>query len=222
MRTEQEVEDAFHSFIGDPRYPCLAARGVWQRRDYQLNVYGTLGSAAASEALAAHLAAFARDPARSAEDYRFAAFVAVFTGPAPASEVEFERGLWHQLQQLHERDDPEAEWDPAVSADPSDPRFSFSFAGTALFVIGLHPESSRLARRFQWPALVFNPRSQFQRLRRDGRFDRLRDLTRARDVDLQGSANPNLSNFGERSEARQYSGRDTSQEEWRCPFHHRQ
>jgi len=35
---------------------------------------------------------------------------------------------------------------------------------------------------------------------------------------VQGSLNPNLADFGERSEARQYSGREV-EEHWRCPFH---
>ena len=66
--------------------------------------------------------------------------------------------------------------DPSVSADPDNARFSFSFGGRALFVVGVHPQSSRLSRRFRWPAMMFNPRAQFERLRAEGRFDRLRDL----------------------------------------------
>jgi len=92
------------------------------------------------------------------------------------------------------------------------------FGGRALFVVGMHPASSRLARRFRWPALVFNPRAQFERLRAEGKFERLRTLVRERDVALQGTPNPTLADFGERSEARQYSGRET-EPEWRCPFH---
>ncbi|MEO8076362.1 MAG: guanitoxin biosynthesis heme-dependent pre-guanitoxin N-hydroxylase GntA [Acidobacteriota bacterium] len=117
--------------------------------------------------------------------------------------------------------DPAKAWDQTVSADPDDPRFAFSFDGTALFVIGLHPGSSRLARRFDWPALVFNPHAQFDRLRRDGLYERLRDRIRARDIALQGNLNPNLADFGARTEARQYSGRDTTDAVWQCPFHRR-
>ena len=122
---------------------------------------------------------------------------------------------------MNDRYAPASAWDPGVSDDPADPRFSFSFAGTALFVIGLHPGASRLARRFPWPALVFNPHRQFERLRRQGRFDRLRDRIRARDAAVQGTINPNLADFGEQSEARQYSGRDTTTAAWTCPFHAR-
>ena len=215
--TQERIRRAFDAFVGDSRYPCLAAKGLATRDGYALQVYGSLGSTAATRALAPGLGAFAR-AAKTGRDGPFTAFVAVFARRPSMSEAEFERHLWIQLQGLHDRDDPSSCWDPAASDDPEDPRFSFSFAGTGLFVIGLHPGSSRIARRFAWPALVFNPHAQFERLRRDGRFDRLRDRIRARDEALQGHVNPNLADFGERSEARQYSGRDTTKDEWRCPF----
>jgi hypothetical protein len=145
------------------------------------------------------------------------AFVAVFPARPPRDELAFEEALWRQLQLLHGRD-PATAWDSSVADDPDDSHFAFSFAGQALFVIGLHARSSRLARRFQWPALVFNPHAQFDRLRAAGHFDRLRAMVREREVALQGALNPNLADFGERSEARQYSGRPT-EADWRCPFH---
>lgn len=213
------VDEAFRAFVGDARFPCLAAKGTVRRRDHRLGVYGVLGSDAASDALAADLTAFTRGLVPNGD--RLAAFVAVFTGRAPATEHAFERRQWMQLQRLHDRDDPAAGWDPAVSDDPHDPRFSFSFGGSALFVVGLHPRSARVARRFRWPALVFNPHAQFELLRRQGRYERLRAKIRERDIALQGTPNPNLADFGESSEARQYSGRDTTSSEWRCPFHRR-
>lgn len=211
------VDAAFRSFVGDARFPCLAAKGTVRRHDHRLGVYGVLGSDAASDALAVDLAAFTRGLVPNVD--RLTAFVAVFTGRAPSSERAFEQRQWKQLQRLHDRDDPAAGWDPSVSDDPNDPRFSFSFDGCALFVVGLHPRSGRLARRFSWPALVFNPHAQFELLRRQGRYERLRATIRERDIALQGSPNPNLADFGETSEARQYSGRDTTSAEWRCPFH---
>jgi hypothetical protein len=140
-------------------------------------------------------------------------------GAAPEDETEFEALLWQQLQALHDADATRG-WAPSVSDRPEDPRFAFSFAGMAFFVVGLHPASSRLARRFGWPVLVFNPRAQFDRLREDGRYGGLRDRIRTREMALQGDLNPNLAEFGEASEARQYSGRAV-ESEWRCPFHRR-
>jgi uncharacterized protein len=220
---EQQIRDAFNVFLTDDRYPCLAAKGLAHRDDYRIGVYDRLGSEGASRELAGGLAEFVRDAQTGgdAPGHRLSAYVAAFTGRSYPNERAFERALWLQLQGLHEQEHPGAPWDPAVSDDPDDPRFAFSFGGCALFVIGLHPRSSRLARRFAWPALVFNPHAQFERLRDRGVYDRLRDQIRDRDVALQGDVNPNLADFGERSEARQYSGRDTSGGEWRCPFHPR-
>ena len=65
---------------------------------------------------------------------------------------------------------------------------------------------------------MFNPHAQFGRLRGEGRFRRIQQAIREREIAVQGSLNPNLADFGERSEARQYSGRAV-EEEWRCPFH---
>ena len=219
MTTSAHIEQEFRAFVGDPRFPCLAAKGAVRRRDHELHVYAALGSNEAAGALAPELRDFVRRV--TTDEARFKAFVAVFPVDTPENEREFERRLWLQLQHLHDRDDPTIGWDPSVCDDPDDPRFSFSFAGCALFVVGLNPHSSRLARRFRWPALVFNPHAQFERLRRDGQYDRLRALIRDRDIALQGRVNPNLADFGERSEARQYSGRETTDDGWRCPFHRR-
>ncbi len=126
--------------------------------------------------------------------------------------------LWQQLQQLHDEDRHYHTWDPSVSGDPHAADFSFSFAGRAFFVVGLHPGSSRWARRFAWPVLVFNAHEQFEQLRAQGRFEKLQALIREREWALQGSLNPNLQDFGHGSEARQYAGRAVGGD-WRCPFH---
>lgn len=217
----KRVEEAFRAFVGDPNFPCLAGKGAVRQHRCRIGLYGTLGETLAetdaATALARDLASFAAQPLPTGPG--FVTFVAVFPDREPGSEDEFERRLWTQLELLHNLDDPSVGWDPTVSSDPADARFSFSFGGRALFVVGLHPNSSRIARRFQWPTLVFNPQAQFTRLRADGRFGKLRAAIRDREVALQGNLNPNLADFGERSEARQYSGREV-EADWRCPFHH--
>jgi hypothetical protein len=185
-----------------------------------MGIYDELGSAKATLGLARDLSAFAAALAGDAPDGEeangFTTFVASFVRPVPGNEAEFERLLWAQLQALRDGD-PVRDWDPSVSADPEDAHFSFSIAGSAFFVVGLHAASTRWARRFAWPTLVFNPHGQFERLRDEGHFGRLQGLIRTRERALQGSLNGNLTDFGERSEARQYSGR-TVEEGWRCPF----
>ncbi|MDB4906791.1 MAG: hypothetical protein JWO05_1575 [Gemmatimonadetes bacterium] len=210
----EELDAAFRAFVEDPAFSCLAGRGVVRRGGHALHRYGALGSDRSTRALARDLRAWLAGT--SGGEMR--AFVAVFPSRPATSEEGFERGLWQQLQQLHESEGAGAGWDPRVSDDPADPEFAFSFGGTALFVIGLHPASSRLARQFVAPTLVFNPHEQFDRLREDGRFERMKSVVREREIALQGSLNPNLADFGEVSEARQYSGRE-AERDWQCPFH---
>jgi FPC/CPF motif-containing protein YcgG len=211
-----QIAAEFGAFVNDAGFPCLAGKGAIHRGDHTLRVYDTFGSASAARKLAHDLAHFVQECPVDGAGLR--AFVAVFRGPTPMDELRFERQLWRQLQRLHALDAPDTPWDPSVSDDAANPHFAFSFAGRALFVVGMHPGSSRLSRRFRWPTLVFNPRAQFERLRAEGKFERLRTLVRERDVALQGTPNPNLADFGERSEARQYSGRAT-EPDWQCPFH---
>jgi FPC/CPF motif-containing protein YcgG len=105
----------------------------------------------------------------------------------------------------------------AILADPDDSHFSLSFGGEAFFVVGLHPNASRPARRLPHPTLVFNLHDQFERLREEGRYERMRTAILDRDMKLAGSLNPMLARHGDVSEAGQYSGRLT-ETDWRCPF----
>ena len=158
-----------------------------------------------------------------AEDYSrepglFRSLAFVFEGPCDLSEETFERLLWQRLQSMTDKD----EWrgitaDHRVSDDPQDPHFSLSFGGQAFFVVGLHPQASRPARRFARPAMVFNLHDQFEELRSSGRYEGLRQAILDRDERLAGSINPMLSRHGESSEARQYSGREVPGG-WACPF----
>ncbi len=212
---EEFVHDSLRALVLNPRFSCVGAKAAIRRGQYRTGHYGTMGSRGSVAGLARDLFEFVADLPHIGGD--FTTFVASFGGPHVADEMDFERLLWAQLQGLYEQDRPHHGWDPAVSPDPDDPDFSFSFAGRAFFVVGLHPASSRYARRFAWPTLVFNVHEQFERLREEGRFARVREVIRAREIELQGSLNPNLSDFGELPEARQYSGRPVD-EGWRCPF----
>ena len=209
------VQQRLRSWILSPRFSCLGAKAALRRGTHGIGIYGPLGSADATAALASDLRAFG-EWARSEEG--LSTFVASFLGPAPEDELAFEALLWAQLQDLHDEHDDSTAWDPSVSPNPEDPYFGFSFGANSFFVVGLHPESSRTTRQFEWPTLVFNPREQFDRLRERGQYGRFASVIRKREMALQGSLNPNLADWGTRSEARQYSGRAV-EEDWVCPFH---
>jgi uncharacterized protein len=207
------VHDSFRALALNERFPCVAGRAAVRQNAYRFGLYERLGSSSSSADLACDLARFISDTDLPNEPLR--AFAASFVDPVPRDESHFEQLMWATLQRLSDIDTQP--WTRDCHSDPADPHFAFSFGGTGFFLVGLHARSSRLARRFAWSTLVFNPHELFERLRREDKYSRFRDVIRARDVDLQGTVNPMLQDFGEQSEARQYSGRSVS-DDWQCPF----
>ena len=207
----------FMAGVEAPDFPCVGAKSALGKGQMDILVARDLTSAwddlRILPALAVTVAKY------RAERALFRTTVVLFEGPTELTEDEFERHLWARAQSLSDKD----QWlgyrpDPSVSTDPEDPHFSLSFAGEAFFVVGLHPGASRPARRFRTPAMVFNLHDQFQVLREQQRYEKLRSSILSRDEKLAGSINPMLARHGEISEARQYSGRVVG-DDWKCPFH---
>jgi FPC/CPF motif-containing protein YcgG len=215
-RMTQEVHQALRALLHDPDFPCVGAKSIVNQSSYRFGLYRELAEAGSTAGLAFDLWRFIEEqPAMAGE---FSSYIACFAAPKVRTPKAFEALLWRQLRALHELDRPHHAWSDTVSADPADPRFSFSFAGKAFFVVGLSPAAGRWARRFPWPTLVFNDHAQFERLRQEQRFDRMRDVIRGRDEVLHGAPNEALADFGAHSEARQYAGRRVGAA-WRCPVH---
>lgn len=196
-------------------YPCVMAKSVLNREATRLSTYGELGDAANATMLCHDLYAFCAEFPTPVEAP--VSFIACFSGATAVTEIAFEDALWKQLQAVHDIDRRHFTWCPDVDSAPDSPSFSFSVGGRAFFLIGMHPQASRMARRTPMPAIVFNLHEQFVALRTAGTFDSVRDKVRARDELLQGSINPMTVDFGERSEAAQYAGRRVGSD-WVCPF----
>lgn len=212
VASTDEFGELLSERILGPEYPCLGARSVFKRERATVVLHDDLEAPETARTLLEQLREYAAtvDPEEG-----FVSFVAGFRGPEVRDEKHFEEMLWGLLQRLHDVD--EQPWAPEVSADPNDPHFAFSVAGTPFFIVGLHPKASREARRMPLPVLVFNLHEQFESLREEGGFERMRDTIRRRDEELQGSINPMVSDHGETSEARQYSGRKL-EKAWEAPF----
>jgi uncharacterized protein len=210
-----DLNKQFQDFIADRAFACVGAKSALAKDQMTFFVGQSLCENDDDHRLLAQLYRFIDGYRRAPVVYT--TFVAIFKNPRDLSEVEFERALWRRLSALHQLDSMHYAWDSRVSSDSASPMFGFSIMSEACFVIGLHAAASRTARRFQHPALVFNVHDQFEQLRRENRFDVLRDAIRTRDAAMDGAPNPMVSNFGEITEARQYSGRRVD-DRWRCPF----
>lgn len=210
------VERQFNDFIIGKNHPCVMANTIFKMHDYQLKVYDDITNQANIKPILNDL-----------EDYinrydfdsnRFETFIVCFEQNQFTTEKGYETALWEFLQRLHNADD--SQWDENVSDDPENVNFSFSLKGKAFFIIGMHPESSRIARQAPYCTVVFNLHWQFEKLREMGAYTRVRDRIRKRDKALQGTINPTLKDFGDASETMQYSGRKVD-ESWKCPFSHK-
>lgn len=205
----------FRAFIADSLFPCLGAKAALHQGGLRTIIVRDIRSDADDLLILLSLVDHAR--ARRPR-HLFRSFAVLFEQRAELSEEQFERVLWSRLQALSEIDVAMGyRPDSRVARDPDDPFFAISFGGEAYFVIGLHPNSSRPARRFTTQALVFNLHEQFERLRAEGRYDKLRAAITDRDRVFAGSINPMLGDHGTVSAARQYSGRAVG-EDWRCPY----
>ena len=205
----------FEDFIISKDHPCVMAQTVFSMDKVDFHEYDNFGSRETAKEILADLKTYIAAYDFNSND--FLTFLVGFKGKQDYTEEEFEETLWRQLQYLHEEDDQP--WDPAVSPDPKNNNFSFSLGGKAFYIVGLHPNSSRKARQAPYPAIAFNLHWQFEKLREMNTYHTVRDKIRERDIELQGNINPMLEDFGERSEARQYSGRKVG-EDWKCPFLH--
>jgi uncharacterized protein len=210
------VHDELRGLVLNDLFSCDGGKAALRGGRYAFGLYESLESVGSIHGLSRDLYRFVTDIASTGAG--FTTFIASFNGPHPVNEAHFERTLWSALQQLADLDSEFHPWAAAGSDDPNSPQFSFSFAEMPFFIIGLHAASSRVARRFAWPTLVFNPHRQFDELRRSGRFQRFQQVIRRAELALQGSTNPMLADHGSSSEARQYSGRLVD-DQWQCPFH---
>ncbi|MCY0976897.1 guanitoxin biosynthesis heme-dependent pre-guanitoxin N-hydroxylase GntA [Chryseobacterium wangxinyae] len=210
----ENIENQYKDFILNGQHPCIMAKAMFKMDKYHLHVYDDMHNPGSLELLIANLYHYISQ--YNFEGNSFESFLAVFPNNHFKDEISFEKNLWITLQKLHELDD--CEWDERVSDDPDNPYFSFSLKGRAFYIIGMHPSSSRIARKAPYTTLVFNLHWQFDKLREMGTYHAVRDTIRKNDQVLQGSINPVLKDFGDDSETRQYSGRNV-EAQWKCPFH---
>ena len=211
----QNIIEEYKAFIGNKTFPCIAARAALASGHIKCMVARSLACPGDDSAILQFLYSFV-DEYRLAENAFHSAAI-IFSGPQNMSEEDFDRYLWQRLGSLASLDAQQYQWDNRVSADVSSASFSFSIKEEAFFIIGLHPGSSRASRRFAYPVLAFNPHQEFEKLRATHHYEKMKEVVRKRDLAYSGSLNPMLSDFGEASEAFQYSGRKYNSD-WKCPM----
>lgn len=214
--TREAGEEELRERIAEAGFPCVGAKSALARGTLKTLVCHSLASGWDDVRIHRELMDWAAE--YRADPTGLRSLAVVFAEPLYCDEGDFEAMMWERIQSLADKDHWLGQpYDHRVSADPDDPHFSLSFGGEAFFVVGLHPRASRVARRFPRPTLVFNLHAQFEALREEGKYEKMRATILTRDEEVSGSLNPMLARHGEASEARQYSGRRVD-EGWKCPF----
>jgi FPC/CPF motif-containing protein YcgG len=215
MPVNNKYIDDYLSFLETKDFPCIAAKAAHEKQLVKCMIAGNMACPKDDDAILVFLYDFVDAFRKSNEIYNSAAVI--FTGPAINDEEKFDSLLWQRLQALEILDAENYAYDNRVAADPASAKFSFSIKEEAFYVIGLHIASSRQARRFIHPTLVFNPHAQFEQLRASSKYEAMKNTVRKRDIAFSGSVNPMLQDFGESSEVFQYSGRNYD-DNWKCPL----
>jgi len=217
MTTTQtyEITRQFYLFIKDKLFPCVGAKAALARGHISCMVANHMACPEDDPAILQFIYQFIGAYRQSGDLFHSAAVI--FKEPVCVAENVFDRLLWQRLQSLADADRENYAYDSRVSADPCSSEFSFSLGEEAFFVIGMHPSSGREARAFSRPAIIFNPHNQFEKLKESEQFEKMKAVVRKRDLLFSGSVNPMLDDYGKRSEARQYSGRQYNNQ-WQCPL----
>ncbi len=211
----RDIQQEYFSFIENKTFACVAAKAALAKSQIECFVADNMACPKDDRDILNFLYNFIDGYRKSEEQYHSA--VVIFKGPELVDDKMFDSLLWKRLQALSDIDASSYKYDDRVNHDPASPEFSFSLKEESFFIIGLHPASSRPARRFSYPALVFNPHQQFEDLRASGKYDKMKHVIRKRDIALSGSVNPMLTDFGNASEVYQYSGREYKSD-WECPL----
>ncbi|HEX8268420.1 MAG TPA: guanitoxin biosynthesis heme-dependent pre-guanitoxin N-hydroxylase GntA [Flavobacterium sp.] len=219
MDSHTQLTHEWEAFIGNSDFPCVAAKAALVKEQQHIFVASHIACPHDDTAILQFLYDFVDNYRNS--DSLFHSAIVIFEQPKIHSEQAYSRMFWQRLQALSDLDAIDNAYDTRVSSDPDDPNFSFSLKGEAFFVIGVHPANNREARRFSHPAIVFNPHAQFEQLRENRQYGKMQKIIRKRDIALEGSINPMLTDFGDASETYQYTGQQLDKE-WKCPLqiHH--
>jgi FPC/CPF motif-containing protein YcgG len=205
----------FEQKIGDTLFPCLAAKSALSKHHIRYKIIDHMACPKDDREILNFLYQFV-DEFRSATD-DFHTAVVIFRQPVIHNEEQFESLFWPRIQALADLDAETYPYDVRVDRAIDSPNFSFSLKEEAFYLIGLHPASSRKARQFDYPAIVFNAHAQFEKLRLENHYSKMQQVVRKRDMEYSGSINPMLSDFGQVSEVFQYTGKQY-ESNWKCPL----
>ena len=184
-----EIVKAVSDLLSDPNYPCIPAIKAFKNN--QLLIRETNDLMSGSVDITEYLCEL-KDRYRSGKEQYLSLWL--MFDDTPMSEETFENCLFKVLK-------------------PFNINGEFIFNGSRLFVVGMHPNASRLARRFRYNSIVINLFEQFETLKD---YPKLVETIRERDIKYSGSVNAMCLEHGDGFEEIQFSGK-MNPKDWKIP-----
>ena len=221
------------TLIGGESFACVAGQTAVRAESYILAAYPSMTDPQVAEGLCHDLMEFTREygipDKEKGPKGQFRSFVATFEGPMPTSQMQAAEYLYTLLKNIHSVDKKYFPWAKGISADLESTDFGFSIGEAGYFIPSFHPFTSSEVRRSDMLFVVFNAHAMFDTLRKQGKFDKLKQIIRRR----QAHVHPYLGDHGTVNEWVQYALVDSdekSQQEEKalrrkvlgeCPFGHK-
>ncbi|CAN1722080.1 conserved protein of unknown function [Hyphomicrobium sp. 1Nfss2.1] len=142
-----QIAEELKTFVAAPDFPCVGAKAALRRDQLEILVASDIRRNAYDRLVTGRLQEFAIR--HDVDQTMFFSQAIVYRNDADLTEGQFETFLWQRLSAFHAIDAETYRWDPSVDSDPHSPHFSLSIGGKGFFVVGLHPNAARLARRFK-------------------------------------------------------------------------
>jgi FPC/CPF motif-containing protein YcgG/predicted heme/steroid binding protein len=215
-RSSELAHDQFVQFVKQPSYPCVCARSTLYLNKYKFKYYDSKVNIK-NNTLASDLSNFLLEQAEiwkssNNKDRMLTTFVACFK-QEEFSEQQFEFDLFTQLEHLHSLDNHDYSNKKNTTIFPH----SFNFGGRSFFIAGLHSNSSRRARRFTYPTLVFNALDQFEMMEESYSEIHRMNCKRESVFDWDNNYNPMIDLIPRLGACVAFSGRQIDPETWTCP-----
>lgn len=186
-------------------HPCIGARTLAANYEFYYAVYPDMRTVDTARKLLEDIDQYYR--LSDDLDEIVKSMLCVFTEEVRSPE-HFANMFWDFMQVTHDLDSLTHQYDQSVSSNPAESSFELSFRGRAAFPTTLHGNSPRSARKFAYAGWALNQSSQFNALRKAGKFEDWKRKIRTADkgFDPSGQSNPLLVDHGEASPVAQLGG----------------
>ena len=180
------VHDPLRALVQSSGFTCLGAKAAFQHGSYRLGLLGELGAVESAAGLAHGLGRFIGERSRWRDG--FSSYLGVFTGPTAVDEGRLRRPAVAPAAAAASARRRQLGPVGGLRAGPA--RLLFQLRWDRVLRRRPPPEQLAVDAPVRLAGAGLQLHDQFERLRAEGSMERMQEVTRARDVELQGRRQP--------------------------------